>query len=527
MTTHSFTGFRITTNLSGTPTGFQSSSMKWTTSEYFRFQYNMDAATAGAFSSITMDLPGGSQLISAVINNALRVNLDTVASIGRWTWGGGNQTTVLAIQTSSTQTHYYAMAGAALPTFATTTDFTAFMATVTATTSIIPAVASTFGPRGITQSLIDMSKTRSFTGTVEDDVVQGIDGIDNWSLAPLQLGKGNDQFTGTSGADWAEGGLGNDSLSGANGNDTLVGQEGNDLLFGGAGADSLDGGVGDDMLYGGEGADLLNGAAGNDVLYGGGGSDRLIGGDGNDVLFGDDGRDTIDAGGGNDVVYGGTGGDSISGAAGADFLAGEGDDDRINGGSQNDTLYGGDGNDSLDGGTENDFLFGDAGNDLLNGGSGTDFLDGGTENDTLNGGDGNDTGLGGEGNDTLNGDAGNDMLYGDAGNDLLRGGADNDTLQGGLGDDTLNGGTGADWFVFGPGMGTDTVQDFKSAQLDKIYIGDTLAATAENAFALATQVGSKVVFDFGNGNTLTLNATTLAAVETSIIIWDDALPFVG
>lgn len=521
MTTHSFSGFRITTNLSGAATGFQTSSMKWITSEYFRFQYTMDAPVAGAFSSITLSLPPDAKLQSVVLNNSLRVDLDSAASIGRWTWGGGKQTTVLAIQTASNQTHYYALAGAALPTIASPADFTAFMATVTATTSIIGAAASLFGPRGqFTQTLLDVSKAQTFAGTSQDDSVVGVDGLDDWSLQPLELGQGNDSLLGTSGADWVHGGTGNDLLQGQGGNDTLLGQEGDDVLSGGAGADSLDGGIGNDTLYGGAEADLLNGAAGSDVLFGGGGNDRLIGGDGLDYLNGDDGRDTLDGGNGNDVLSGGNGIDSLIGAGGADLLYGGNDDDILNGGAQNDTLFGGDGNDKLDGGTEDDLLYGEAGNDRLNGGSGNDTLLGGSENDTLNGNDGDDLVFGDDGDDVIDGAAGADRMYGGFGNDILRGGNGNDTLFGGAGNDTLNGGAGADVFAFDTFMGADTVQDFKAEQSDRLYFSSDLAATAADAFALATQVGNRVVFDFGNGNTLTLNATVLAAVENAITIYE-------
>lgn len=525
MTTHSFSGFRITTNLSGTPTGYQASTMNWTTSEFFRFQYTMDQPVAGSFSSITMALPAGSLLQSVVINGTLRVNLDTVASIGQWTWGGGNKTTVMTIRTADNQTHYYALAGAALPPIASLTDYTTFMSSVTSTTSVIPSAASVFGPRGTVQTLLDMSKARSYTGTSEDDVVVGIDGIDDWSLAPLMLGKGNDMFTGTTGADWVEGGIGNDSLGGGGGADSLFGQDGNDFISGAAGADSLDGGAGNDTIYGGGDADVINGAVGDDVLFGGAGADRLIGGDGVDTLYGDDGRDTLDGGNGADLLFGGLGGDSLIGAGGADVLFGDDGDDILSGGGQNDTLYGGLGNDKLDGGAENDLLFGEEGNDVLNGGAGDDTLFGGADNDKLNGADGDDFLRGDEGDDLLDGGAGNDVLYGNSGADTLRGGLGNDTLLGDDGNDVLNGGSGADSFVFGPTMGADVVQDFRADQLDRIYIGATLAATAEDAFALATQVGNKVVFDFGGGNTLTLNATTLAAVETAIFIWDDAFSF--
>lgn len=524
MTTYSFSGFRITTS-SGTPSGFSTNTMKWSTSDYFRFQYTMDAPTAGAFSSITTLLPSTSTLNSVMIGS-LRVNLDTVASVGRWTWGGGKQTTVLAIQTSATQTSYYAMAGDALPTLASLSDFNAFMATVTATTSVLPNAASVFGPRGTLSVLFDMLNAKSLSSTTQNDVVIGIDGIDNWSVKILELGLGNDSFTGTSGVDKAQGGAGNDTMAGLDGNDQLDGNDGNDILSGDNGNDSLNGGKGQDTLYGGTGADTLNGGDGADLIYGGDDNDSIIGGAGGDSIDAGSGNDRILAGTENDFVYGGDGDDTLNGENGADTLYGDQGADLLNGGKGADLLFGGTDNDTLLGAEGLDTLYGGDGADSLNGGSGNDFLAGGHDADTLDGAAGHDVLFGEDGADLLVGGSENDTLYGGADNDTLQGGSGDDVLMGEAGNDTLNGGTGADFFVFGPANGADRVQDFKSAQGDKIYIGDSIAADAETAFGFAAQVGTSVVFDFGDGNTITLNSTTLAAVESNIVIWDDALPFV-
>jgi Ca2+-binding RTX toxin-like protein len=100
------------------------------------------------------------------------------------------------------------------------------------------------------------------------------------------------------------------------------------------------------------------------------------------------------------------------------------------------------------------------GNDTLNGGSGNDELSGdaGTMFENARGGD-----------DILNGGSGHDFLYGDAqkyvptsagsitgGTDILNGGAGNDQLWGGPNDDV---------FVFGPGSGGDTINDFNRGNL--------------------------------------------------------------
>ena len=89
---------------------------------------------------------------------------------------------------------------------------------------------------------------------------------------------GNDRITGTSWADYMDGG---------EHDDTLLGGSGNDTLLGGNGSDELQGQANDDRLEGGAGQDTLDGGAGNDVLVPGPGRDRLTGGDGNDsFVFG-------------------------------------------------------------------------------------------------------------------------------------------------------------------------------------------------------------------------------------------------
>jgi Ca2+-binding RTX toxin-like protein/20S proteasome alpha/beta subunit len=108
------------------------------------------------------------------------------------------------------------------------------------------------------------------------------------------------------------------------------------------------------------------------------------------------------------------------------------------------------------------------------------------------------------GNDTLNGTPADDTIHGGAGNDTLNGGAGNDLLDGGTGNDTLAGGTGSDTFVYE--AGADTVTDFSHAEGDKIdltSIGGV--ASLADVMSRGTQVGSNTVFDFGSGNTLTLN----------------------
>lgn len=219
-----------------------------------------------------------------------------------------------------------------------------------------------------------------------------------------------------------------------------------------------------------DGNDLLIGGSADDQFAGGAGADDIHGGDGNDVAFGDTG---------NDEIYGGLGDDALRGNAGRD------------------DLYGEEGNDNLKGGK---------GDDLLVGGAGDDVLLGNKQDDDL---------FGGAGNDTLKGGNGDDSLNGQGGSDSLSGGKKNDILDGGAGDDLLKGGFGADVFVFTGGA--DVISDFGKGA-DKIDIDIELGAEggttlAEFLAAYGTQVGADTVFDFDNGNSLTLQDVMLTSLD--------------
>ncbi|ANH05273.1 calcium-binding protein [Shinella sp. HZN7] len=117
--------------------------------------------------------------------------------------------------------------------------------------------------------------------------------------------------------------------------------------------------------------------------------------------------------------------------------------------------------------------------------------------------------------DDIYGKGGNDKLFGFGGNDDLEGGAGNDWLHGGSGNDELSGGAGRDTFVFSSGR--DEIDDF-SANADKIVIDSALGVKsfAElKALARTVDNGEDVRFDFGNGNTLTLEDTKLSSLKAS------------
>lgn len=325
----------------------------------------------------------------------------------------------------------------------------------------------------------------TISATDNDDVVSGTDNADTiYGMA------GDDRISAGDAGDRVFGGSGNDSISGRGGGDTLSGEADDDRMFGNAGSDTLFGGSENDSLYGGTNGDVLYGEAGLDGLWGGSGADILFGGSGDDMLFGQ---------------------------AGADQLRGEADNDFLDGGINFDELFGGEGNDTLSGMNGFDSLFGEDGDDFLFGNAGNDQLFGGFGNDDMSGGIGADSLFGGNGGDTLSGNSGSDVLDGGGGVDLIYGNAGNDVLSGGAGSDTLFGGQGADSFIFT--AGDDVINDF-SNNIDMLAFDAALWGGAmlspEQVLEHATLVDGSVVFDFGDGNSLTLEG-----VENLSVLIDD------
>lgn len=524
MSTQYFSGIRITTD--GTnATSVSASTMSWTTSSFFRFKYTLDNPIAGDYSLITVDLDSPSKLHQVNVDTDggdLRVDLDDAAWIARFSWGAGFATTVMVIQTGINEFSMFAMAGDALPTFASLEDYNDFIDnTLTGLTSQLPTGLSQFGH----STLQNVTRALSYTTTSENDHHVGIDGVDLWTDAPLETGIGNDTVYGTSSADWVRGGDNADSLVGMDGNDRLYGEAGNDRLYGGVGIDSLYGGDGNDYLSGSLGADSLTGGSGRDTMYGDDGADILKGNSSNDQLFGGLDNDSLYGGSGDDLMLGEDGNDVMRGERGLDTMyGGEGDDD-MNGGTFEDLMFGGNGNDTMNGSSYNDTLYGDDGADWLNGGSASDLLYGGTGNDTLLGDRGDDWLFGGEGDDSIDAGDGRDYVDGGDGNDYLRGWLGDDTIMSGLGDDTLVGYSGADSFVIESVTGNDLITDFRGDYGDLLYIHADLAADVTAAMDLATQDGTSVVFDFGLAGSLTVAKSTLEHVEQYLQIWSDDVPY--
>ena len=271
-------------------------------------------------------------------------------------------------------------------------------------------------------------------------------------------------------------------------------------------------------LHGTEDANTLAGTVSNDVIYGAGGNDRIVGGHGDDVLRGGAGSDTFDyaIGDGRDLIDGGADGDTlnIAGTSGRDqfdvslaagritHVAGNqvldvetvkadllGDIDTL-------VFSGGDavtvdlgtgsatgfasiaGIENVTTGSGNDVLKGGAGANVLTGRGGDDsyWIDGsdqvverrneGTDSVFTNA---SDFSLANElenlifvgtGKFVGRGNNGDNLLVGGSADDRLLGKGGNDTLMGGAGNDFLSGGSGNDRFVFAPGVGVDTIDDF-------------------------------------------------------------------
>lgn len=302
------------------------------------------------------------------------------------------------------------------------------------------------------------------------------------------------------------GNWGNNIRSGTPRDDTMNGWGGNDYLEGLGGDDQLDGFWGHDTLKGGDGDDLLIGHDGDDVLMGGPGADTHIGMWGFDIAsYGEaDGPVIVDLARPR----------ANTGEAAGDVLE---DIEGVHGTIYADVIRGDSSGNNILGMHGNDTLVGRGGHDILRGGSGDDLLKGNAGHDEL---------FGEDGADTLIGNGGNDRLLGWGGDDDLRGGAGRDYLDGGQGADRLWGGAGGDTFVFRNRDGNDTIMDFDPKDrlrfTKKLVGGETDPLAVVNAYAEV--IDGSVVFDFGNGDRVTLaGVASLNGLHRSIEVGAEML----
>ena len=132
--------------------------------------------------------------------------------------------------------------------------------------------------------------------------------------------------------------------------------------------------------------------------------------------------------------------------------------------------------------------------------------------------------VGNIGSNLLEGGDGRDRIFGGVGDDSIMGGRGNDRLQGDAGNDVLVGGGGADSFRFGNGSGMDVIDDFNKGQGDRLALNDDLWAeqlsTSEVVSKFASVTAQGVVFDFGDGDMLTLSdVQSTAGLADLIVFW--------
>lgn len=398
-----------------------------------------------------------------------------------------------------------------------------------------------------------------------------VTGVGSWTLTGIENLSGfygNDQLTGDNNANILSGEGGDDRLIGLGGNDTLAGDGtwglasgnagaitfheqyggtgGNDYLDGGLGDDTLIGGAGDDFLIGGSGSDILRGGEGSDIYMLAAASDHAVaevndtGINGTDeVRFsasgtaqtlvlrsGDVGIERIVIGTGTSAAAVTTGilahnvdaralgyGVTIIGNSGANDLRATAFADTLQGGSGDDLLsaYGGD--DLLDGGRGADAMYGGAGHDTYiaentsdaareNAGEGTDLvlssanytLRANVENLTLTG----QYSITGRGNDLANaitGNSGSNRMWGMSGDDILIGHAGNDQIDGGSGSDQMVGGVGNDiYYISDEG---DVILELSGEGSD--FVRSSISYTlGDNVEALELQ-GEAWINGTGNG----------------------------
>ena len=336
-----------------------------------------------------------------------------------------------------------------------------------------------------------------------------------------------------------------------NGNLNLTGSSFDETLNGNKGNNQIKASDGDDRVYAGKGADIVKLGAGNDYVRVGGGNESFDGGSGKDYISYYSSPEGVTLNLTKDTASGSwasddtikdfesasgsrTGNDNITGTSGSNTIKTYGGNDRV---------YDKKGNDKVELGSGNDYVRVGDGKDNFDGGSGKDYISyydstGGVEldlsknltsgswasNDTINNFEsasgskmGDDRLLGTSGSNTLKSYGGDDRLYGRSGDDALYGGNGKDRFDGGRGDDLLYGGSHADIFHFDHGANHDIIKDFEN-DVDLIQLDNFNFTDGGHPFDFATQIFSNVVFNFGNGDILTVENATISQLYNDLEI---------
>ncbi|HTO32899.1 MAG TPA: hypothetical protein VL202_17215 [Pararhizobium sp.] len=221
-------------------------------------------------------------------------------------------------------------------------------------------------------------------------------------------------------------------------------------------------------------------------------------------------------------------------SAGTAFLGSNAVDSVFNSGTINGTIRLGGGNDYFDGtgGKVNGTVSGGAGNDVYvvsdatiklseSAAGGTDLvkssvsfiLAANIENLTLNG----------TASIKATGNAQANLLHGNSGANTIDGKAGNDTIWGHGGADILSGGSGADQFVFATRDGKDTITDFTATGSAHDLLDLTGLASITSYKDLTqhhmTQIGSDVLIDGLNGDSILLKNVKLSALDAGDFIF--------
>lgn len=279
----------------------------------------------------------------------------------------------------------------------------------------------------------------------------------------------------------------------------IVGTEFSDNVTGSSADNVFIGSAGDDTMNGGEGVDTVAYSADKDA---GGGSGVIV-----DLQK----CSATDGFGNRDILISI---ENVIGTSFSDILLGDEQANRLEGLDGSDQINGGAGVDTMIGGSGDDFYWVDnigdqvienrnSGRDRVIASVGYTLADNVEE---LFADESVKSGL------SLTGNALSNLIVGSAFEDSLEGGLGRDTLNGGAGNDTLSGGRGSDTYVYGMNYGADVVRGFQTRgkEADYLLISSALANDFNLLLASASQIGSDLLFNFGQGNTLKLENVNLA-----------------